>query len=108
MMSALQVLVLMARSGQKLSELNKGFVRLPQVMVNIGVAEKRPLAELTSFQEQVAEVEDELGDNGRVLIRYSGTENLARVMVEGRDENRVHEMANHLASKLKQSLAGGA
>ena len=108
MMSALQVLALMARSGQKLSELNKGFVRLPQVMVNIGVAEKRPLAELTSFQEQVAEVEDELGDNGRVLIRYSGTENLARVMVEGRDETRVHEMANHLASKLKQSLAGGA
>ena len=108
MMSALQVLALMVRSGQKLSELNKGFVRLPQVMVNIGVAEKRPLAELTSFQEQVAEVEDELGDNGRVLIRYSGTENLARVMVEGRDENRVHEMANHLASKLKQSLAGGA
>jgi len=60
------------------------------------------------FQEQVAEVEDELGDNGRVLIRYSGTENLARVMVEGRDENRVHEMAKHLASELKQSLAGGA
>ena len=108
MMSALQVLALMARSGQKLSELNEGFIRLPQVMVNIGVAEKRPLEELTSFQEQVSEVEDELGDNGRVLIRYSGTENKARVMVEGRDETRVHEMANHLASKLKQSLAGGA
>lgn len=106
MMSALQVLALMARSGLKLSELNQGFERLPQVTVNVGVAEKRPLEELTAFQEQVAEVEDELGDAGRVLIRYSGTENKARVMVEGRDESRVHEIANQLASKLKASLAG--
>ena len=106
MMSALQVLALMARSGKRLSELNEGFERLPQVMVNVGVAEKRPLEELTAFQEQVAEVEDELGETGRVLIRYSGTENKARVMVEGRHEGRVHEIANHLASKLKASLAG--
>ena len=87
-------------------ELNQGFERLPQVTVNVGVAEKRPLEELTTFQEQVAEVEDELGETGRVLIRYSGTENKARVMVEGRDESRVHEIANQLASKLKASLAG--
>ena len=108
MMSALQVLALMARSGRPLSELNEGFERLPQVTVNIGVAEKRPLEQLAAFQEQVAEVEDELGEAGRVLIRYSGTENKARVMVEGRDEARVHEMANQLASKLKQALAAGA
>ena len=106
MMSALQVLALMARSGKKLSELNEGFERLPQVMVNVDVFEKRPLEELTAFQGQVAEVEDELGETGRVLIRYSGTENKARVMVEGRDEGRVHEIANYLASKLKASLAG--
>lgn len=106
MMSALQVLALMARSGERLSELNRGFERLPQVTVNVGVDEKRPLEELASFQEQVAEVEDELGETGRVLIRYSGTENKARVMVEGREEGRVHEIANQLASKLKASLAG--
>ena len=106
MMSALQVLALMARTGQRLSELNQGFERLPQVTVNVGVAEKRPLEELTAFQEQVAEIDDELGETGRVLIRYSGTENKARVMVEGREEDRVHEIANTLASKLKASLAG--
>ncbi len=106
MMSALQVLALMARSKRKLSELNEGLERLPQVMVNVGVAEKRPLEELTSFQEAIAEIEDELGEAGRVLIRYSGTENKARVMVEGRNEARVHEIANHLAGKLKQALAG--
>ncbi len=107
MMSALQVLALMARSRRKLSELNEGFERLPQVIVNVGVAEKRPLEALPSFQEHVAEVEEELGDAGRVLIRYSGTENKARVMVEGRDEARVHEIANQLASRLKQALAAG-
>jgi phosphoglucosamine mutase len=106
-MSALQILALMARSGKKLSDLNKGFERLPQVMVNIGVAEKRPLDELPAFQDAVTEVEEELGDAGRVLVRYSGTEMKARVMVEGRDEARVHEMANELAEKLKQALAGG-
>jgi phosphoglucosamine mutase len=104
-MSALQVLALMARSGKKLSELNDGFERFPQSLVNIGVAAKRPLGELPVFQDAVTEVEEELGDEGRVLVRYSGTELKARVMVEGRDEDRVHELANELAGKLKQSLA---
>jgi phosphoglucosamine mutase len=76
-------------------------------MVNIGVAEKRPLEELPAFQDAVTEVEEELGDAGRVLVRYSGTELKARIMVEGRDEARVHEMANELAEKLKQALADG-
>jgi phosphoglucosamine mutase len=105
-MYGLQVLALMARSGEKLSELNCGFERLPQVMVNIDVAEKRPLEDLPQVQKEIADVEAELGDAGRVLIRYSGTELKARVMVEGRDEVRVQEIANHLASILRQALAG--
>lgn len=105
-MSALQVLALMARSGKKLSHLNDGFERLPQVLVNIGVAAKRPLEELPSFVAAVAEVEEELGDAGRVLVRYSGTELKARVMVEGRDEARVHTLANGLAETLKRALGG--
>ncbi len=108
MMSALQVLALLARSGERLSALGAGFERLPQVMVNIAVGEKRPIEELESVQTAVREVEDELGETGRVLIRYSGTELKARVMVEGRDEARVFELANHLAAKLKAALAGPA
>jgi phosphoglucosamine mutase len=105
-MSALQILALIARSGKKLSDLNEGFERFPQITVNIAVAEKKPLEDLPVFQEAVAEIEQELGDAGRVLVRYSGTELKARVMVEGRDQARVHEIANQLAEKLKQSLAG--
>ena len=107
-MSALQVLALMARSGTKLSHLNDGFERLPQVLVNIAVAEKRPLSELPSYLAAVAEVEKELGDAGRVLVRYSGTELKARVMVEGRDEDRVRTLAEGLAATLERALGSQA
>lgn len=107
-MSALRVLALMARSGKKLSDLNQGFERLPQITVSFEIAEKRPLEELTKFQDLVTEIETELGDSGRVLIRYSGTELKARVMVEGRDQDRVHEMAEQLAEGLRQALAGAS
>ena len=105
-MSALQILALMARRREKLSNLNNGFQRLPQSLVNIGVATKRPLEELPSFLAAVAEVEEELGEAGRVLVRYSGTELKARVMVEGRHEERVHALANGLAESLKRALGG--
>jgi phosphoglucosamine mutase len=108
MMSALQILALLARSGASLSKINQGFERYPQALVNLGVAEKRPLVELSTVQDAIAEVEEELGDEGRVLIRYSGTENKVRVMVEGRDETRVHELAHFLAGKLKQTLGEAA
>jgi phosphoglucosamine mutase len=104
-MSALQVLALMARSEKTLSDLNEGFERFPQVLINVVVDEKRPLEQLPKFQAAVAQAEAELGDAGRVLIRYSGTELKARVMVEGRDESRVQELANQLAGKLKQELS---
>ena len=98
----------MARSGKKLSDLNDGFDRFPQITVNVNVAEKRPLEDLPSFQETVAKVEEELGSDGRVLVRYSGTELKARIMVEGRDEARVEELAMGLAEKLRQALGGKA
>lgn len=103
-MTALQVLALMARGGKSLSSLAEGFERLPQVTVNIEVAEKCPLETLPSFVTALAEVEQELGEDGRVLVRYSGTELKARVMVEGRDQTRVHALANNLAGTLQRAL----
>ena len=74
-------------------------------MVNVAVSQKRPLEELSALQEAVGAVEAKLAGQGRVLIRYSGTELKARVMVEGQDENDVREYAHHLAEVLKQALA---
>jgi phosphoglucosamine mutase len=105
LMSALQVLSILARREQPLSELTAGFERFPQSLLSVQVAEKRPIESLPSMQSAIRDVESELGDRGRVLIRYSGTEHLARVMVEGDDEAKVTAFAEHLASELKRALA---
>jgi phosphoglucosamine mutase len=104
MMTALQTLAIMTRSQRRLSELTASFQRFPQVMINIPIAEKRPLESLPSMQKAIREVESELGSRGRVLIRYSGTELKARVMVEGEDEGRVSEFARQLADELGRAL----
>jgi phosphoglucosamine mutase len=107
LMSALQVLGIMVRSGKQLSELIGGFERFPQVNLSVPVARRVPLDELPSLASAVAKVEAELADRGRVLIRYSGTELKARVMVEGEDEARVRTLAADLADELKRALAAG-
>ena len=69
-------------------------------------AQDLPLDELPDFGKQVRKVEDKLGERGRVVIRYSGTEPKARIMVEGEDEGRVSEIAQDLAHALQRALAG--
>jgi phosphoglucosamine mutase len=105
LMTALQVLAIMASEGVPLSLLAAGFNRYPQAMVNVGVSQKRPLEELPTLQAAIEDVEAKLDGKGRVLIRYSGTELKARVMVEGRDGAEVHQYAAELASVLKRALA---
>jgi phosphoglucosamine mutase len=108
LLSALQVLAIMKRKERPLSELMAGIERFPQALVNVTVAEKRPIESLPEFSALLRRVEAELGDRGRVLVRYSGTEPKARVMVEGEDEVRVREWARELARSLERALAGGA
>jgi phosphoglucosamine mutase len=105
LLSALQVLGAMIRKDRPLSELTRGFERFPQVMINVPVADRVPLEDMPALQERVRQVEEELGDRGRVLLRYSGTELKARVMVEGENEGRVRELAADLADVLKQARA---
>ena len=107
LITALQTLAIMRRTGTGLSELTASFERFPQVLVNVPVAEKKPIDGLPGVAELVQRVEAELGGRGRVLIRYSGTEPKARVMVEGDDEQRVSELAGDIADALKRALAGG-
>jgi phosphoglucosamine mutase len=74
------------------------------VLVNVAVGEKKPIETLPTVVEAVKRVEQEFDGRGRVLIRYSGTEPKARVMVEGDDEKRVHEVAEELAGELRRAL----
>lgn len=105
MIAALQVLAIMQRSGKPLSELSQVVQLLPQTLVNIKVNEKPALDTLEGFQKEVAKVEAELGGKGRVLVRYSGTEPKARVMVEGPTQHQVDQLAKHLADVLQNEIA---
>jgi phosphoglucosamine mutase len=108
LLTALQVLAIQRRKERPLSELVQGIERFPQVLLNIAVAEKRPLDQLPEMQARIRQVEAELGDRGRVLIRYSGTERKARIMVEGEQEDRVRDFAEDLAATLRRALGAGA
>jgi len=103
--SALQVLATMVEKACSLSELKSGMSKYPQTLVNVKVASRVDLDANSTIQNAVKEVESELSDRGRVLLRYSGTEPLVRVMVEGRDDSEVNKYANQLASVVKQTLA---
>lgn len=101
MLSALQVLAILQKSGQRLSELAAVMTSLPQVLVNVRVRERRPVQELPAVAKQIADVESRLANNGRVLIRYSGTEPLLRIMLEGQDQGEITAMAEEIARQVK-------
>ncbi|MES1165854.1 MAG: phosphoglucosamine mutase [Verrucomicrobiota bacterium] len=104
--AALRVLALMLEEGRPLSELAGGAMeRYPQVLINFAVSRKQPLAELPEVCRAIADVEDDLGANGRVLVRYSGTESKARVMIEGTDETRIRAQADEIARVIQRALA---
>ena len=102
--AGLMLLEVMVRSGKPLSELAKVFERVPQKLVNIRVTQKPPLDTLDNCQRVIRQVEEKLGDRGRVLVRYSGTENKARVMVEGPDPDETNALANEIAAALQAEI----
>jgi phosphoglucosamine mutase len=106
LITALQTLAIMRRSERTLAELTADFVRFPQVIVNVQVNEKKPIEGLPTFRKALERVEADLDGSGRVLIRYSGTEPKARIMVEGEDEDRVGGHAHDLADELQRALGG--
>ncbi len=102
--SALQVLEVLATEGQSLSGARLGMTRFPQHMINVPVANRRPLDEVDAIHAAVRESEAELGGEGRVLLRPSGTEPVIRVMVEGRDPDQVAMHAQRLADVVEAAL----
>jgi phosphoglucosamine mutase len=98
--AALRVLAVMVRENKPLSELAKVMERTPQVLVNLAVEKKIPLDQLPDVQKLIADVERQLGADGRVLVRYSGTESKVRVMIEGMDQSRIQTWADEIAGAL--------
>ena len=104
LVSALQVLRIMIETESKLSDLASIFKRYPQSIVNVKVSKKPPLDTLEEVTEAIIAAETLLGDTGRVLVRYSGTENICRVMVEGPKQKQVNQIAQTIAVAVETSL----
>lgn len=101
--SALQVLLAVSKSGKTLADLRRGMTKLPQTMVNVRVAERFDPLGRNDIVAAVQRAEAELGDGGRVLLRASGTEPLIRVMTEGQDAEVIARIASELAVVVEQS-----
>lgn len=104
MMTALRILEAIKAKGAAFSEMTAGFRRYPQVLVNVKVGEKRSFEEVAAIRDGASEIEKILSGNGRLLLRYSGTENLARVMIEGQDQSQIEGLANRLAETIRTAL----
>ena len=98
--AALRVLAIMVGEGKPLSELATVMTRTPQVLINTAVGKKIPLEQLPDVQRVINAIERELGDDGRVLVRYSGTETKVRVMIEGLDEARIRQHAHDISAAI--------
>ena len=104
MLTALFVLEAMYERGVAFSEMLEGFTAYPQILVNVKVKEKRPFDDVAAIAKEARDIELELAESGRLLLRYSGTENLARVMIEGADQESITVQANRLAEVIRASL----
>ena len=95
-LTALKCLDLLRRRRTDLAAWARGIIRYPQVLINVPVASKPPLESVPEILTAVTRLERDLAGSGRVLLRYSGTESILRVMVEGEDENRIRKCAEEL------------
>jgi len=104
MLTALQVLAIMKQKERTLDEMAKVMEPLPQVLYNVKVKEKRSLSEFPEIEKRTEEIEKILGQSGRILIRYSGTEPLLRIMVEGEDEANLHRLAQSFVELVEKYI----
>ena len=104
LVTALAVLALMVERGRPLSELRQVMQRLPQVLLNVTVAAKPDLDGVPAVAAAIRRAEQALGERGRVLVRYSGTEPLLRVMVEGEREAEIRQLAEAIAAAARAGI----
>jgi phosphoglucosamine mutase len=106
MLAALQVLAIMRRHSRTLSQLAEVMIPLPQVLMNVRVAEKKDVNTVPEVAKVIKGIEAQLKDEGRILIRYSGTEPLLRIMLEGQDKYQITGWAKDIADVVEKSLGG--
>jgi phosphoglucosamine mutase len=107
LITALVLLRAIRDEQQTLAELTREFRRYPQILVNVRVQEKRPFTEMPRTSQLAQETEAKLAQKGRLLLRYSGTEPLARIMIEGEDEDSVRAWADSLAEAIRADVGAG-
>jgi phosphoglucosamine mutase len=100
-LTGLRLMSRVAQTGESLASLASAMHTLPQVLINVGVADKVAAVAAPSVRDAVRQAEDELGDTGRILLRPSGTEQMIRVMVEADDEHVAHRLAAHVANTVR-------
>jgi phosphoglucosamine mutase len=105
-LSALQLLAVIQSRGKTLSELAEVMIPLPQVLLNVRVAQKQDIMAVPEIAALVQDIEQKLGDDGRLLIRYSGTEPLLRVMLEGQDKYEITTWAKEIIDAVERKLGG--
>jgi phosphoglucosamine mutase len=104
LISALQILSLMKRTKKRLSELARAMTAVPQILLNVQVKHKPDLNQIPDIQQAIKTAETTLNGTGRVLVRYSGTEALLRIMVEGERDSTIREVADHLADVVRARI----
>jgi len=103
-LSGLQLLAVMRETGQPLAALSASLTKFPQVLINVPVRAKPPIERVGDLVERIRSVESAMNGVGRVLVRYSGTEPMARVMIEGPDRDDIHAMATELAELIRKEI----
>ena len=102
--SALQLMAILQKTGRPLSELGSLFETVPQEMINVTVKEKPPINKIPGFQKELEAAQAELGRKGRILVRYSGTQPICRVMVEGPTRETTMRITKHLATRIEEAI----
>jgi len=102
--SALMLLSAMRETGQSLGELSACMAKFPQVLVNVSVREKRPFDAIPGVEERVRGFEAAVNGAGRILLRYSGTESLARIMIEGAEQAHIEGIAADIAGVIRAAI----
>ncbi len=104
MITSLQVLRIMRAKGKRLSELRRSVKKFPQVLLNIDVLRRKRFEEIPAVIRKIRAAEKAIGPAGRVLVRYSGTENIARVMIEGENQKQIEALARDIADEIVRQI----